>query len=202
MVAASARHVYALIVRQWPEGGMFEAARKMLIAATTGAALLCAGFSVAEELKELKPEQRLSGAQRLAALLPEARAGWRTGRPRTSWRRSRIEATRRYRATEGFDSFMIRYETHSRSLLYKFDLLRDAKQAKRRGYTVKKFQGMLALVRDLGHKREIRIWPNKYVLVMAVGSAKLEEIESHLKIVKFKQVSRVHFGPKARRKRK
>ncbi len=163
--------------------------------------LLAAGPAQAEDLKELKPGQRLAASQRLASLLPEARAGWKTGRPRTSWRRSRIEATRRYRATEGFDSFTIRYETHSRSLLYKYELLQDPKRAKRRGYTIKKFDGMLALVRDLGHKREIRIWPNKYILVMAVGSAKLEEIESHLKIVKFKEISRVHFGPKPRRRK-
>jgi hypothetical protein len=165
-------------------------------------ALLCNAPATAEELKDLKPGQRLAAAQRLASLLPEARAGWKTGRPRTSWRRSRIEATRRYRATEGYDSFVIRYETHSRSLLYKYDLLQDPKQAKRRGYTVKEIEGMPALVRDLGHKREIRIWPNKYVLVMAVGTAKLEEIESHLKIVRFKEVSGVHFGPKEGRKSK
>ena len=158
--------------------------------------LLWGAPGAAEELKDLKPGQRLAAAQRLASLLPEARAGWKTGRPRTSWRRSRIEATRRYRATEGYDSFVIRYETHSRSLLYKYDLLSDPERAKRRGYAVKEIEGMQALVRDLGHKREIRIWPNKYVLVMAVGSAKLEEIESHLKIIRFKEVSTVHFGPK------
>ncbi len=178
---------------------VFNARRMMPLAAAValcGALLFWSGAPAAEELKELKPGERLAAAQRLSALLPDARAGWKSGRPRTSWRRSRIEATRRYRATEGFDTFMIRYEIHSRSLLYKHDLLRNAKQAKRRGYIVKKFDGMLALVRDLGHKREIRIWPNQYVLIMAVRTAKLEEIESHLKIIKFKQVSRVHFGPK------
>lgn len=181
---------------------MKRALLAVVLAGILPATALTPVAALAEELKELKPGQRLAAAQRLASLLPEARAGWKTTRPRTSWRRNRIEAMRRYRAQEGFESFTIRYETHSASLLYKRDLLRNKKAARRRGYKVAKFGKHLALVRDLGTKREIRIWPNRYVLVIAVGTAKLEEIESHLKLVNFEQVGQVHFGPKGRRGKK
>ncbi|MEQ8699828.1 MAG: hypothetical protein RLT05_25120 [Bauldia litoralis] len=158
-------------------------------------ALALAGLTVAPAgaASDKVKQQRLDRAssQHFAALMPEAIKDWQATRPKVSWRDGGAEARARYWTTHGNERFTLVYETRTRGLNYKRDLLEKPDLAKRRGYEVRKINDQPALIRAIPGKTEVRIWLGGRILVFAIGSAKIETIEEHLKLIDFKKVGAV-----------
>jgi hypothetical protein len=155
------------------------------------AGLAAAGPAHAASDKVKQRRMDRATAQHLAALMPEAIEGWKGTRPKISWRDGGAEARARYWTTQGSERFTLVYETRTRGLHYKQDLLEKPDRAKRRGYAVRTINEQTALVRDFPGKSEVRIWLDNRILVLAIGTAKMETIEAHLKLIDFKKIGAV-----------
>ncbi len=158
-------------------------------------ALALAGLTAApaSAVSDKVKQQRLdrASAQNFAALMPEAIKDWQATRPKVSWRDAGAEARARYWTTHGNERFTLVYETRTRGLHYKQDLLEKPDLARQRGYEVRKINDQPALIRNIPGKTEVRIWLGGRILVLAIGSAKIETIEEHLKLIDFKKVGAV-----------
>ena len=148
-------------------------------------------FSAASFLNAAAKKGNRATALKLAELVPEPLEGWKATKPRISWVTDGSAARARYWSIKGRERFSLVIEKDTQGLNYKRDLLKNRKKAARRGYRFKTINGQLAMVKKGFEKREVRIWLGKNTLVFAVGPAKLEAIEEHLKTMKLKVIAGV-----------
>ncbi len=163
--------------------------RAMVLALGLTGLALAPAHALSDKAKQRRLDR--ATAQHLAALMPEAIKDWSATRPRISWRDGGAEARARYWTTQGNQRFTLVYETRTRGLHYKQKLLTTPDLAKRRGYEVRKINDQPALIRAFPGKTEVRIWLDDRILVLAIGTAKIETIEEHLKTIDFKKVGAV-----------
>jgi hypothetical protein len=155
----------------------------------TGLIVATASAAPSNRIKRQRADR--ATAEHLAALMPEPIKDWKATRPSLSWRDGGAEARVHYWTTQGRERFTLVFETRTRGLFYKQDMLKNPELAKRRGYEVRTIADQPALVRNLPGKSEVRIWLDDRILVFAIGSAKVGTIEEQLKAIDFKKVGAV-----------